>query len=221
MAIGRDGDGIRQKRPPLASNHRVAVLLDALWPDVAVVRAVDEEPVVACSKVVVADPERPAMEERPRGSEDRAWRPLRFTGNETEESDAFLVRDFGALTARPVVRRQLALEVAHAVRFAEFDDAVDDPKLRRIAVDDRAVLTVFETVPPFRGVKVAGRVTRDSDPTVVREAREAIAPRYLGETRGAAFVESRGPGAVIRLPIESARAWDLEAALPPTDDQST
>jgi hypothetical protein len=99
--------------------------------------------------------------------------------------------------------------------------AVDDPKLRRIAVDDRAVLTVFETVPPFRGVKVAGRVTRDRDPMVVREAREAIASRYLGETRGAAFVERRGPGVVIRLPIASARAWDLEAALPPTSDQGT
>jgi hypothetical protein len=98
--------------------------------------------------------------------------------------------------------------------------AVDDPKLRRIAIDDRAVLTVFETVPPFRGVKVAGRVTRDGDPTV-REAREAIASRYLGEMRGAAFVESRGPGFVIRLPIASARAWDLEAALPATGDQGT
>jgi len=61
--------------------------------------------------------------------------------------------------------------------------AADDPKLRRLAVDDRAVLTVFETVPPFRGVKVAGCVTRESDPTVVREAREAIAPRYLGVAR--------------------------------------
>jgi hypothetical protein len=60
--------------------------------------------------------------------------------------------------------------------------AADDSKLRRLAVDDRAVLTVFETVPPFRGVKVAGCVTRESDPTVVREAREAIAPRYLGVT---------------------------------------
>jgi hypothetical protein len=83
------------------------------------------------------------------------------------------------------------------------------------------VLTVFETVPPSRGVKVAGRVTRDRDPTVVREAREAIASRYLGETRGAAFVESRGPGVVIRLAVASARAWDLEASLPPTDDRAT
>ena len=99
--------------------------------------------------------------------------------------------------------------------------AADDPKLRRLAIDDRAVLTIFETVPPFRGVKVAGRVTWESDPTLVREAREAIAPRYLGETRGAAFVESRGPGVMIRLPIASARAWDLEAALPETDDQGT
>ena len=97
--------------------------------------------------------------------------------------------------------------------------AADDPKLPRLAIDDRAVLTIFETVPPFRGVKVAGRATRDNDPTVVREAREAIAPRYLGETGGAAFVESRGPGVLIRLPIVSARAWDLEGALPSTDDQ--
>ena len=56
---------------------------------------------------------------------------------------------------------------------------------------------------------------------MVREAREAIAPRYLGEARGAAFVESRGPGVVIRLPIASARAWDLEAALPETDHEGT
>ena len=83
------------------------------------------------------------------------------------------------------------------------------------------MLTIFETVPPFRGVKVAGRVTRETDPTAVREAREAIAPRYLGETRGAALVESRGPGVVIRLPIASARAWDLEGAQPPTDDHGT
>ena len=99
--------------------------------------------------------------------------------------------------------------------------AADDPKLRRIAVDDRVALTIFETVPPFRGVKAAGRVTPDRDPTAVREAREAIASRYLGETRGAAFVESRGPGVVIRLPIGSARAWDQGGALPRTDDRAT
>lgn len=99
--------------------------------------------------------------------------------------------------------------------------AADDPKLRRLAVDDRVVLTIFETIPPFRGVKAAGRVTPDRDPTAVREAREAIASRYLGEARGAAFVESRGPGVVIRLPIGSARAWDMEASLPPTDDRAT
>ena len=97
--------------------------------------------------------------------------------------------------------------------------AADDPKVRHIAADDRVVLTVFETVPPFRGVKVAGRATWDRDSAAVREAREAIVPRYLGETRGPAFVESRGPGVVIRLPVASARAWDLSALLPPMDDQ--
>jgi hypothetical protein len=99
--------------------------------------------------------------------------------------------------------------------------AADDPKLRHVARDDRAVLTIFETVPPFRGVKVAGRVAQDRDPSVVRKAREAIAPRYLGETRGAAFVQSRGPGVVLRLSVASARVWDLEAALPAVDDQGT
>ena len=34
--------------------------------------------------------------------------------------------------------------------------AAGDPKLRRLAVDDRAVLTVFETVPSFRGSRLPG-----------------------------------------------------------------
>jgi hypothetical protein len=95
--------------------------------------------------------------------------------------------------------------------------AADDPKVGHIASDERVVLTVFEAVPPFRGVKVAGGVTPDRDQKAVREAREAIAPRYLGESRGAAFIEGRGPGVVIRLPITSARTWDLRASLPPAD----
>ena len=95
--------------------------------------------------------------------------------------------------------------------------ANDDPKLRHIVRDDRVVLTVFETVPPFRGVKVSGHVSPDSDPTAVREARDAIAARYLGVTRGAAFVASRGPGVVIRLPFSAARTWDLEATFPKSE----
>jgi PPOX class probable F420-dependent enzyme len=98
--------------------------------------------------------------------------------------------------------------------------ATDDPKAAHLAADDRAVLTVFETVPPFRGVKVSGRVALDRDPEAVRAARQAIAPRYLGETRGAAFVESRGPGVVIRLPVTAARAWEMRAVLPRSGSSS-
>ena len=99
--------------------------------------------------------------------------------------------------------------------------ADNSAELRHIVRDDRVVLTVFETVPPFRGVKVSGRVSPDRDPTAVRGARDAIAARYLGVTRGVAFVASRGPGVVIRLPFSAARTWDLEATLPKSEGDET
>src|SRR3954465_12320879 len=72
--------------------------------------------------------------------------------------------------------------------------AEGDAKLSRLDLDPRAVLTVFETVPPFRGVKVADEAELDRDSGSVREARLAIARRYLGDIDARAYVDARGPG---------------------------
>ena len=90
--------------------------------------------------------------------------------------------------------------------------AEDDVKLRHLAARPQCSLVVFEAVPPFRGVRVDGEPTLRRDK--VTEARRAIATRYLGRERGERFTAERGPAAVLRLPVESARSWDLEAILP-------
>ncbi len=107
------------------------------------------------------------------------------------------------------------------VWFRHVDDAFEvviaegDPKLDHLARDPRAVLTVFETSPPFRGVKVAGRAELGA--TGVRDARLAIVSRYLGAARGEAFVNARGSGMILRLPGVAARVWDLSGILPPDE----
>jgi hypothetical protein len=60
--------------------------------------------------------------------------------------------------------------------------AKSDVKLRHLVRDPRAVLMIFETVAPFRGVKV--RADAEVDDSHVDEVRRAISSRYLGpETR--------------------------------------
>ena len=88
-----------------------------------------------------------------------------------------------------------------------------DAKLSHLHHDPRAVLTIFETTSPFRGVKLSAATDLDSDAEHVREARMAISTRYLGAARGRAFVDSRGPGVVVRLPLDNARVWDLSGSL--------
>jgi hypothetical protein len=72
---------------------------------------------------------------------------------------------------------------------------------------------VFETARPFRGVRIESNATlSDAD---VREARLAIASRYLGDVDGRRYVEQRRkPGVVVRLPLAGARTWDLCSILP-------
>jgi hypothetical protein len=49
----------------------------------------------------------------------------------------------------------------------------------------------------------------------VREARLAIASRYLGDEDGRRYVEQRTkPGVIVRLSLASARTWDLRPILP-------
>jgi PPOX class probable F420-dependent enzyme len=92
--------------------------------------------------------------------------------------------------------------------------AEGDVKLRHLARDQRCVLVVFESVPPFRGVEVRGipqLVEGD-----VTAAREAIAGRYLGVEVGKRFASERRskPGVLLRLTAREPRVWNLSAILP-------
>jgi hypothetical protein len=110
--------------------------------------------------------------------------------------------------------------VASPVWFRFRDDtfevviAEDDLKLRQLAVRPECELVVFETVPPFRGIRVRTdqpMLTRDG----AQQARQEIATRYLGEERGKRYATERTSAAVLlRLPAHLAKAWDLAAILP-------
>ena len=114
-------------------------------------------------------------------------------------------RDDGTALATPVWF-QLANERLEVV-IAE-----GDVKLRHLAAQPACSLLVFETVPPFRGVRVSG--TPDLRRDDATEVRRAIACRYLGWDRGTRFTAQRGPGVVLSFPLATARTWDLEAILP-------
>jgi hypothetical protein len=91
--------------------------------------------------------------------------------------------------------------------------AENDVKLRHLAAHPQCSLVVFETVPPFRGVRVQG------EPALTRhgadEARRSIAGRYLGREQGERFAAQRATvGVLLRWPAQQARTWDLAAILP-------
>jgi PPOX class probable F420-dependent enzyme len=89
--------------------------------------------------------------------------------------------------------------------------AKSDSKVRNLARDSRALLMVFETVPPFRGVKVRADV--ELDDAHVEDVRRSISACYLGEEAAHAFVAKRGEGVVVRLPTSAAQVWDLSRIL--------
>ena len=92
--------------------------------------------------------------------------------------------------------------------------AENDVKLRHLAARPECELLVFETVPPFRGMRIRSDqpiLTRDG----AQQARQDIAARYLGEKRGKRFAAERtSTGILLRLPADHAKAWDLNAILP-------
>ena len=105
------------------------------------------------------------------------------------------------------------------VWFRADDDRIEvviaegDAKLERLRVDPRCVFMAFETAPPFRGLRVEAEAALSAEG--VRAARLAIASRYLGAQKGQLYVEQRTkPGVVVRLPLSSARTWDLQPILP-------
>lgn len=90
--------------------------------------------------------------------------------------------------------------------------AEGDLKLRNLAGRTECELLVFESVRPFRGVRVAGVPTLRADDGRVRAA---VAARYLGAEDGSRFAQARHtPGVVLRLDAALAKAWDLSAILP-------
>ncbi|MEX1264554.1 MAG: pyridoxamine 5'-phosphate oxidase family protein [Actinomycetota bacterium] len=80
--------------------------------------------------------------------------------------------------------------------------AKSDVKMRHVERDRRAELMIFETVAPFRGVRIRAEV--ELSDTHVDEARRAIALRYLGPKAAPAFVAQRGEGVVVRFPVSAA-----------------
>jgi len=91
--------------------------------------------------------------------------------------------------------------------------AEGDAKLERLRADPRCVFMAFETEPPFRGLRMEAEAALSTDG--VRSARLAIASRYLGAQKGQQYVQQRTkPGVVVRLPLSSARTWDLQPILP-------
>jgi Pyridoxamine 5'-phosphate oxidase len=98
-------------------------------------------------------------------------------------------------------------------RWIEVVIAEGDAKLERLRADPRCVFMAFETRPPFRGLRIEAAASLD--PAGVREARLAIASRYLGTEDGRRYVEQRTrPGVVVRVPLANARTWDLSHILP-------
>jgi Pyridoxamine 5'-phosphate oxidase len=135
------------------------------------------------------------------------------------------MREFASLLEAPspavlTTYRKDGTAVTSPVWFRFRDDtfevviAEDDVKLRHLAVRPDCELVVFETVPPFRGIRV-----RSDQPVLTRDgaqqARQEIATRYLGEERGKRYATERTSAAVLlRLPARLAKAWDLAAILP-------
>jgi hypothetical protein len=135
------------------------------------------------------------------------------------------MREFASLLEAPspavlTTYRKDGTAVASPVWFRFRDDtfevviAEDDLKLRHLAVRPECELVIFETVPPFRGIRVRSdqpMLTRDG----AQQARQEIATRYLGEERGKRYASERTSAAVVlRLPAHLAKAWDLAAILP-------
>jgi hypothetical protein len=109
--------------------------------------------------------------------------------------------------------------LASPVWFRRHEDALEvviaagDVKLEHLRRRPECSLTVFEAVPPFRGVEIRQApelVTGD-----VTEPRLAIASRYLGAGPGQAFAQARRPeGTVLRFALPAARCWNLSGILP-------
>lgn len=144
-----------------------------------------------------------------------SWRARRRSDIDLERSETLLEAPSPA--ALTTYRRD-GSAVTSPVWFRFVGDALevviaqDDVKLRHLAARPQCSPVIFESVPPFRDVRVEGEPTLHTHG--VTDARRSIATRYLGGEDGERFTAARGPGVVLRLPITDGRAWDLAAILP-------
>jgi PPOX class probable F420-dependent enzyme len=85
---------------------------------------------------------------------------------------------------------------------------VDDVKVRHLRHDPRATIVVAESEPPLRGIEV--RTAAAFIAEGVAETARRIAARYIGEGKGAAYVESLGgEDVIVRLTPGHIRIWDF------------
>lgn len=129
------------------------------------------------------------------------------------------LNDLGDLLAQPLVAVLATLRhdgsvllspVWHEWRGGAFHVWVGmrDVKARHLRRDPRASIVVAESAPPLRGIEVRGSARLVERGAV--EAAVAIASRYIGEERGAAYVASAGGDPVIaRIAPGDLRAWDF------------
>jgi PPOX class probable F420-dependent enzyme len=82
-------------------------------------------------------------------------------------------------------------------------------KARHLRRDPRATVLVAEQRPPYRGLEARGPA--ESLHEGVREIAVAIAARYLGDERAAAYVEDNGDDddVILRVTPDVIRAWDF------------
>jgi Pyridoxamine 5'-phosphate oxidase len=84
--------------------------------------------------------------------------------------------------------------------------AEGDIKLRHLARNPHCSLLIFESIAPFRGLRVEGEPTLPQQD--VTPVRRSIASRYLGPDLGARFAAERSAwGVVLTLPASDARTW--------------
>jgi PPOX class probable F420-dependent enzyme len=85
---------------------------------------------------------------------------------------------------------------------------VQDVKVRHLRRDPRATIVVAESEPPLRGLEVRNAAQLIDEG--VSETAVRIAARYIGEERGAAYVESLGgEDVIVRLAPGAIRIWDF------------
>lgn len=131
------------------------------------------------------------------------------------------VEDLGDLLEQPLVAVLATLRadgsvllspVWHEWRDGGFHVWVGkrDVKAKHLRRDPRASIVVAESAPPLRGIEVRGSAELIEEGAFEAAVAVAVASRYIGPERGAAYVGSAGSGTLIaRIAPGDLRVWDF------------